>query len=70
MVKILLYITFISLFFTSCIFNSGYWSNNLTLEKVDYNGNQIKINGYYYKTYINTDKKLYADVYFYTKMVL
>jgi len=64
MVKKTLYIIFISLLFTSCIFNPGYWSNNLILEKVDYDGNQIEIGGYYYKTYINSEQKLYADVYF------
>ena len=35
----------------------------LTLEQEPYNGNKIRIDGYYYHTYIG-DKKLMANVYF------
>jgi len=59
MVRNIKYIFFVVILFYSCI------NFKLSLKKVPYKGNEIKINGYYYvKTYIGTEKKLYANVFF------
>lgn len=47
--------------FTGC---SGFLDDELSIKRTDYSGNELKISGYYYYDYGNSNPEGYMDVYF------
>lgn len=64
MTNFLIFPMLVILLFSSCDKNSLCEDDELTLEKVDYTGNQLKTNGYYFGDVTENSDPAYAEIYY------